>query len=247
MLSFHLKGLHRWQQQEYHRKAQEIRDKGLGMTYADEQQMLAYERAAFNCMLNRALDGTLERVAAEAKSQGWTKKHAEFVKLAAQKGHPSAQKLLQSIPSNLPVKRRDRLSPLFARKRNPTTPLKCPNHALSRGIASESRKSASSLAPTAAVALRNGKPTDPAFNAEMVQRHRPEMVWPQAGADLGRKPDVRLEAHAAVQGRQPKRAIALGQHFYTRGIGEGARIGAAADSGDEGARTPARNSPADGR
>jgi hypothetical protein len=38
--------------QEYHRKAQEIRAKGLGMTYADEQEMIAYERAALNCMLN---------------------------------------------------------------------------------------------------------------------------------------------------------------------------------------------------
>jgi hypothetical protein len=46
--------LSKWQQQEYHRKAQEIRAKGLGMTYADEQQMIAYERAALNRMLNRA-------------------------------------------------------------------------------------------------------------------------------------------------------------------------------------------------
>jgi hypothetical protein len=104
MLSFHLKGLDRWQQQEYHRKAREIRDRGLGMTYADEQQMIAYERAALNCMLNRTLDGTLERVAQEAKAQGWTRKHVEFVKLAARKGHPSAQKLLQSLKSDLAAK-----------------------------------------------------------------------------------------------------------------------------------------------
>src|SRR5882724_4279550 len=62
LMSFYLKGLDRWQQQEYHRKAQEIRSKGVGMTYADEQQMIAYERAALNCTLNRALDGFVERL-----------------------------------------------------------------------------------------------------------------------------------------------------------------------------------------
>jgi hypothetical protein len=97
LLSFHLKGLSKWQQQEYHRKAQEIRDKGLGMTYADEQQMIAYERAALSCMLSRALDGFVERLAAEAKVEGWTKKRIKLVEIAARKGVPAAQKLLASL------------------------------------------------------------------------------------------------------------------------------------------------------
>jgi hypothetical protein len=107
MLGFYLKGLDEWesrrQQAEYHRKAQEIRSKGLGMTYADEQQMIAYERAALICMVNRALDSALERLTEEAKAEGWTRKRIEFVKLAARKGHPAAQKLLQNLRNNLPA------------------------------------------------------------------------------------------------------------------------------------------------
>jgi hypothetical protein len=95
LLSFYLKGLGKWQQQEYHRKAQEIRDKGLGMTYAGEQQMIAYERAALNCMLDRALGG----FAAKAKVEGWTRKRIQLVEQAARKGHPAAQKLLASLQS----------------------------------------------------------------------------------------------------------------------------------------------------
>ena len=43
------------------------------MTYADEQQMIAYERAALNCILNRAN------------------------KLAARKGVPAARDLLETL------------------------------------------------------------------------------------------------------------------------------------------------------
>jgi hypothetical protein len=102
LLSFYLKGLSRWQQQEYHRKAQEIRDKGLGMTYVDEQQMIAYERAALNCMLNRALDGFVDRLATEVKVEGWTKKRIRLVEIAARKGVPAAQKLLASLNERSP-------------------------------------------------------------------------------------------------------------------------------------------------
>jgi hypothetical protein len=96
-----MRKLNKWQQQEYHRKAQEIRDKGLGMTYADEQQMIAYERAALNCMLDRALGGFVERLAAEAeaKVEGWTSKRIQLVEQAARKGHPAAQRLLASLQS----------------------------------------------------------------------------------------------------------------------------------------------------
>jgi hypothetical protein len=97
LLSFYLKGLSKWQQQEYHRKAQEIRDKGLGITYADEQQMIAYERAALNCMLNRALDGFVERLATGAKAEGWTKKRIKLLEIAACKGVPAAQEMLASL------------------------------------------------------------------------------------------------------------------------------------------------------
>ena len=61
------------------------------------------------------------------------------------------------------------------------------------------RESPSLLAPAAYLALRSGNPTGPTCGLEMVQRPRPQMVRPQAGADPWRKPDVRLETHAAVQ------------------------------------------------
>jgi hypothetical protein len=96
-LGFYLKGLSKWQQQEYHRKAQEIRAKGLGMTYADEQQMIAYERAALNCMLNWALDGFVERLATEAKAEGWTTKPVKLVELAARKGVPASRDLMETL------------------------------------------------------------------------------------------------------------------------------------------------------
>ena len=43
-------------------QAQEIRPKGLGMTYADEQQMIAYERTALNYLLHSQLTGFVERL-----------------------------------------------------------------------------------------------------------------------------------------------------------------------------------------
>jgi hypothetical protein len=94
LLSFYLKGLDGWQQQEYHRKAQQIRDKGLGMTYADEQQMLAYERAALSCMLSGVLGRWFNRISADKKAGRLTGKQIEIVKLAARKGFPTAKKLL---------------------------------------------------------------------------------------------------------------------------------------------------------
>jgi hypothetical protein len=99
MLSFHLKGLDRWQQQEYLRTGQEIRAKGLGMTWADEQQAIAYERAALNCMINQTLDGFLERLSAEAKTktEGWTRNRIKIVELAARKGVPVARDLIETL------------------------------------------------------------------------------------------------------------------------------------------------------
>jgi hypothetical protein len=80
-----------------HRKAQEIRAKGLGMTYADEQQMIACERKALNCMLNRALEGFVERLATEAKAEGWTAKRVKLIELAARKGVPAARDLMETL------------------------------------------------------------------------------------------------------------------------------------------------------
>ena len=66
--------LDRWQRDESLRNGQEIRAKGLGMTWADEQRAIAYERTALSCVLNQTLDGFLDRLTAEAKTEGWTRK-----------------------------------------------------------------------------------------------------------------------------------------------------------------------------
>jgi hypothetical protein len=47
----------------------------------------------------RALDGFLQKLTAEAKVEGWTRKRMQLVELAARKGHPTAQKLLASLQS----------------------------------------------------------------------------------------------------------------------------------------------------
>jgi hypothetical protein len=72
LLSFYLKGLDRWHMDKYLRKGQEIRAKGPGMIWADEQQAIAYERAALNCGLERIR--FIERLTADAKTEGWTRK-----------------------------------------------------------------------------------------------------------------------------------------------------------------------------
>jgi hypothetical protein len=42
------------------------------MIWADEQQAIAYERAALNCGLERIR--FIERLTADAKTEGWTRK-----------------------------------------------------------------------------------------------------------------------------------------------------------------------------
>jgi len=97
LLSFYLNGLNRWQREEYHRRAQEIRSKGLGMTYADEQQALAYDRAALQLMLDDALEPTFQRLEAGAKAGNLNAHELQLVNLAARRGMPRAQKIKQAL------------------------------------------------------------------------------------------------------------------------------------------------------
>jgi hypothetical protein len=55
------------------------------MTWADEQQAIAYERAALNCGLDQTLDRFIERLT-EARTEGWTRKRIKIVEFAARKG-----------------------------------------------------------------------------------------------------------------------------------------------------------------
>jgi hypothetical protein len=82
---------------EYLRKGQEIRAKGLGMIWANEQQAIAYERAALNCGLERILDRFIERPTSEVKTEGWTRKRIKIVELAARKGVPAGRDLMETL------------------------------------------------------------------------------------------------------------------------------------------------------
>jgi hypothetical protein len=97
ILSFYLKGLNRWQRKEYHRKAAEIRSKGLGMTYADEQQALAYDRAAFQLMVDDALERTFQRLEESAKTGNLNAQELKLVNLAARKGLPRAVNIKHAL------------------------------------------------------------------------------------------------------------------------------------------------------
>ena len=97
LLSFYLKGLNKWRRKEYLRRAQVIRDKGLGMTWTDEQQALAYERAAFQLMLDDALEPTFQRLEEGAKAGNLKPQELKMVSLAARRGMPRALKIKQDL------------------------------------------------------------------------------------------------------------------------------------------------------
>ena len=97
LLSFYLKGLSKWQREEYQRRAQEIRNKGLGMTYADEQQMLGYERAALQLMLDDALEPVFQRIEARAKAGNLHPHELQMVSVAARRGQPQALRIKQAL------------------------------------------------------------------------------------------------------------------------------------------------------
>jgi hypothetical protein len=63
----------------------EIGAKSLGMTWRDEQQAIAYKRAALNCRLDQTLHRFIERLTAVARTEGWTRKRIKIVEFAAGK------------------------------------------------------------------------------------------------------------------------------------------------------------------
>jgi hypothetical protein len=75
----------------------EIRAKSLGTTWADEQQAIAYGRAVLNCGLDQTLDRFIERLTAEARTEGWTRKRIKIVEFAARKGVPAVRELRETL------------------------------------------------------------------------------------------------------------------------------------------------------
>lgn len=72
------------------------------MTYTDEQQAIAYERAALNCMLDRTLGDFFDKLASETKGKSLSRNQMQVLRLGASKGIPSAQRLLADLGNNLP-------------------------------------------------------------------------------------------------------------------------------------------------
>jgi hypothetical protein len=58
---------------------------------------IAYKRAPLNCGLERTLDRFIERLTAEAKTEGWTTIRINIVNLAARKGVPTARDLMETL------------------------------------------------------------------------------------------------------------------------------------------------------
>src|SRR5580704_17673174 len=110
-------------------------------------------------------------------------------------------------------------------------PLICPP----RKPRDETSRKLSALAGAASLALRDGNSGDPACCAQVVQRSEPAMVWPWTRAGAGREPDVHLEAHPPIQGRQAEDPLALQWRRDIRRTRSGSGFGAVANQEDEGA------------
>ncbi len=105
LLSFYLRWWDHWQMKEYRRKAREIRAhaeaESRPMTRWEEQQVEAYDRAAFHSMIDSVLHKTLKQLQAQATLGKLSRIQIKMLKLLASRGHREARKLLQRI-NNLP-------------------------------------------------------------------------------------------------------------------------------------------------
>ena len=97
LLSFHVRRLTKRQEKEYRVKAQEIRSKGLVMTYADEQQAFAYDRAALQALLHDVLELIFQKIEARTKVGDLCPYELEVVSVAVRRGNPQALKIKQAL------------------------------------------------------------------------------------------------------------------------------------------------------
>ena len=99
LLSFYLRGLDKWQTEEYMRRANAFRDladaENRRMTPWEESQAVALERAAFRCMIDDALIPTIKQLTAVNQAGTLSKQTLKVVVLLARRGVPIAQKILE--------------------------------------------------------------------------------------------------------------------------------------------------------
>jgi hypothetical protein len=104
LLSFYLKGLNDWQKKDYEARAQAIRDRAEAenrcMTWWEESEMKALERAAFSCFLDSVIQPALKDLETLAKAGKLSKRHVKTISLLARRGVPMAKKILEKYQNN---------------------------------------------------------------------------------------------------------------------------------------------------
>jgi hypothetical protein len=111
LLSFYLRGLHKWQMKEYEKKSQEIHDRAEAerrpMTLEEQTQCTAYSRASLVALADSVACGMLKELKRQIKTGTLSRVHIRIAKLLARRGDRVAQDILNAHyqrTNNLPVK-----------------------------------------------------------------------------------------------------------------------------------------------
>jgi hypothetical protein len=109
LLGFYLKNLHKWQSKEYWRQAMEIRARANAgdrpLTYQEEQQVCAYNRAAMRVTVEPMLLETIERMKQDSERRPLCRQEIKILKTLARQ-FPEAHELLQNRSPHGPKKRK---------------------------------------------------------------------------------------------------------------------------------------------
>jgi hypothetical protein len=103
LLGSYLKGLNNWQEKQYRRRAEGIREiaatENRDLMPWEESQAKALDRAAIRCLLDSALASAYKQYEAEFQGKrSLTKSELAFLRALARQGVSFAQKLLQKRP-----------------------------------------------------------------------------------------------------------------------------------------------------
>jgi len=98
LLSFYLQRLDKWQTKEYRRQANDIRARAQAenrsITPWEEAQIIAYQRASFQSMVDSVVSHTLRQFRKQIKHGKLSGRQVKMAKLLARKGCREAQKIL---------------------------------------------------------------------------------------------------------------------------------------------------------
>jgi hypothetical protein len=115
LLTFYLKGLEKWQAEEYWRQAREIRARaiveGRLLTQCEDQQAHAYDRAALRITTGYILRDQIERMKKESELRPLCWQEIKALKLFAHH-FPEARELLQKCSQNSVKNQKNNLPPI---------------------------------------------------------------------------------------------------------------------------------------